>query len=155
MNLEISVEFNAWNKKEIKSIVNECAYAVFSEIKLNDNNVEICFLFTDNDEIRTLNKTYRGINKPTNVLAFPANLPTGKNDEYHIRILGSIALAFETIEQESINQGKSIQNHMKHLIVHGLLHLLGYNHLETRETEQMEALEMKILKKLNVENPYK
>jgi probable rRNA maturation factor len=142
-------------------------------------NVEVCFLFTDDEEVRILNKTYRGVDKPTNVLSFPAdylddsiddddgnddnnddsdygNDGYGDNDKEDNRchILGSIALAFETIERESIEQKKSIQNHLRHLIIHGILHLLRYDHQEESEAEEMENIEIKILKKFGVENPY-
>ncbi|MDR2724336.1 MAG: rRNA maturation RNase YbeY [Holosporaceae bacterium] len=151
MNLKISVEYGSWNEKEVRFIVAECTEAVFSAIELRRNNLEICFLFTNDEEVRILNKTYRKINEPTNVLSFPAEI-LPKNDSYCI--LGSIALAFETIERESLQQKKSIQNHLKHLIIHGLLHLLRYDHIEESEAEQMEALEIAILKKLNIKNPY-
>ncbi|MDR2646376.1 MAG: rRNA maturation RNase YbeY [Holosporaceae bacterium] len=152
MNLEISIAYNSWNEEEVRSIAAECAKAVFSEIKLNKNNVEICLLFANDKEIRILNKTYRGVDKPTNVLSFPMESPPNDNDDYYI--LGSIALAFETIKRESLEQKKSFQDHLKHLIVHSLLHLLRYDHANKNEAEQMEMLEVVILKKMNVKNPY-
>ncbi|MDR0753373.1 MAG: rRNA maturation RNase YbeY [Holosporaceae bacterium] len=151
MNLEISITYNSWNEEEVRSVAAECAGVVFSEVELNKNNVEICLLFANDEEIRVLNKMYRGVDKPTNVLSFPMESPSN-NDNYYI--LGSIALAFETTKRESLEQKKSFQNHLKHLIVHSLLHLLGYNHANENEAEQMEMLEVAILKKINIKNPY-
>jgi probable rRNA maturation factor len=151
MNLEISVECDSWNEEDVKLTTKECAEAVFLEMGLDGNNLEICFLFTDNEEMRVLNKTYRGMDKPTNVLSFPMETPSEDAD---CCMLGSIALAFEIIAQEALDQGKSTQNHLKHLIVHGLLHLMRYDHVEESDAEQMEALEIVILEKLGVKNPY-
>jgi probable rRNA maturation factor len=151
MNLEISVAYNSWNEEEVRSIATECAGAVFSEVGLSKNNMEICLLFSNDEEIRVLNKTYRGVNKPTNVLSFPMESPPD-NDDYYI--LGSIAFAFETIKRESLEQKKIFQDHLKHLIVHSLLHLLRYDHVNGNEAKQMEMLEVAILRKMNVRNPY-
>ncbi|MDR0632270.1 MAG: rRNA maturation RNase YbeY [Holosporaceae bacterium] len=152
MNLEISVECDSWNEKEIKSIAAECVQAVFSEVGIKNDDIEVCFLFTNDEEMCILNKTYRGINKPTNVLSFPACDPFSEEESHCI--LGSIVLAFETIERESREQKKTLQNHLKHLITHGTLHLLRYDHVNEIEAQQMEELEEKILKKLSVKNPY-
>ncbi|MDR0968542.1 MAG: rRNA maturation RNase YbeY [Holosporaceae bacterium] len=151
MNLAITIEGDSWNEEEVKPVVEKCVQAVFDEVGLNDDNVEVCFLFTTDEEVRSLNKTYRGINKPTNVLSFPADI-LSEDAEYCI--LGSIALAFETVEREAREQKKSFYDHLKHLLVHGMLHLFRYDHAEESEAEQMEALEAKILKKLNVKDPY-
>ncbi|MDR3155835.1 MAG: rRNA maturation RNase YbeY [Holosporaceae bacterium] len=178
MNLEVSIEYAPWNNSPIsvESLANRCVAAVFSELNLNHYNVEICFLFTDDEEIRILNKTYRGIDKPTNVLSFPSNavLETAHDDtrnifyEYfannygvdedssccNICALGSVVFAYETIERESRSQRKIMEYHLHHLVVHSVLHLLGYDHESDQEAEQMEALEIKILNKLGVANPY-
>jgi probable rRNA maturation factor len=151
MNLEISVECDSWNVEKVELITKECADVVFSEVGLDGNNLEICFLFTDNEEMRVLNRTYRGIDKPTNVLSFPMETPLSEGSYC---ILGSIALAFEIIAQEAQDQGKSIRNHLQHLIVHGLLHLMGHDHVEESGIERMEALEISILGKLGIKNPY-
>jgi len=124
---------------------------------------EITVVLANDDLIRDLNKTYRGKNKPTNVLAFPGivqkdpnlptancQLPTGGTSRH----LGDLVLALETIEREAKEQGKTFKDHAKHLLVHGTLHLLGYDHMKKREAQEMEALEIKILKKLGVANPY-
>lgn len=162
MNIEISIENDSWNKLNVSSIANECVEATFSELKLNGECIEICMLFTDDDEIRTLNKTFRGVDSATNVLSFPAT-PLEDcccDDECdcgcheHDLILGSIAIAYETMQKESKEQGKTLENHLRHLIIHSTLHLLGYDHIEADEAKEMEELEIKILKRLGVSDPY-
>lgn len=169
MNLEISVEHESWNRSNIKSIVTDCVYALFSELNLNHYNVEICFLFTNDSEVQLLNKTYRGVDKPTNVLSFPSDsidnvysdtwhdIPPDEEDEQYccnICILGSIAIAYETVDRESIEQEKNFNDHLSHLIVHSVLHLLGHDHISEAAAEQMESIEIKVLSKLNIKNPY-
>lgn len=107
---------------------------------------EIAVVLADDAFVQNLNKQYRGKDKPTNVLSFPASLGDGE--------LGDIILAFETIEREAAEQQKTFRNHATHLLVHGFLHLLGYDHIEEKEAEIMEKLEIKILKKLGISNPY-
>ncbi|MDR3186953.1 MAG: rRNA maturation RNase YbeY [Holosporaceae bacterium] len=162
MNLEISVESDPWNEVNVKAVTEDSVEAAFSIIEPHRLNsaIEICFLFTNDDEVRLLNKTYRGIDKPTNVLSFPTNLTSEDLDDYSgeeegpAYILGSVALAYETIKRESLDQNKTVENHLKHLIVHSLLHLLGHTHAEATAAKKMESLEVAILGKLNVSNPY-
>jgi probable rRNA maturation factor len=149
MNLEISVEYEEWNRMADPSLVQSCVTAVFDEASVTNRDREICFLFTSDDEIRVLNRTYRAVDKPTNVLSFPVS-----SEEIENSILGSIALAFETVQKEALEQKKSPEDHLRHLIVHGMLHLLGYDHANDVEASQMEALEVKILQKLGVKDPY-
>ncbi len=120
--------------------------------------VEVSVLLTNNDEIHALNLEYRGKNKPTNVLSFPnlsedelRNLP--KNPPYPI-MLGDLALAFETLLEESNLEKKPFLDHFNHLIVHGMLHLLGYDHESDDDAMCMQEKEIIILKSLNVNNPY-
>ncbi|MDH5711841.1 MAG: rRNA maturation RNase YbeY [Gammaproteobacteria bacterium] len=103
------------------------------------------------DEMQALNKTYRGKDKPTNVLSFPMDVP----DEIGINILGDLALCDTVIEAEAKEQGKSVEAHWAHMIVHGMLHLQGYDHIEDDEAEAMEAHEIEIMQRLGFENPYK
>ncbi len=112
---------------------------------LGKHTAELTIVLTDDALIRELNKTYRGKNKPTNVLSFPSG-----EKQY----LGDIILAFETIKREAAEQGKSFEHHAMHMLVHGTLHLLGYDHENESDAETMERLEIKILKKLGITNPY-
>ena len=110
---------------------------------INDEFISI--LLTNNAHIQHLNKEFRGKDKPTNVLSFPAD-----EDDY----LGDIAIAYETICAEAIEQDKKFDHHLIHMVIHGLLHLKGYDHEDDLEAEEMEALEIKILADMGIENPY-
>ena len=111
---------------------------------------EVSLVFTNDEEIQNLNKQWRGQDKPTNVLSFAANEAGGPITP----ILGDIVLAFETIDREAKEQGKDFDNHLKHLIIHGFLHLLGYDHISDEEADEMEALEILIMKDLGIADPY-
>ncbi len=121
--------------------------------------VEISFLFTNDDRIQTLNRDYRGKDKPTNVLSFPDTDLTRENLQQATLfgeplMLGDIVLAEKTICKEASDQGKSLENHVAHLTVHGILHLTGYDHITDDEADHMEALEIQILDKMGIKNPY-
>ena len=110
---------------------------------------------TDDDEQRRLNRTYRGKDAPTNVLAFPLAdladpLPPGSP-----LLLGDIVLAFETVRREAAAQGKPLADHLRHLVVHGVLHLLGFDHESEAEAVAMEAREVELLAALGVPDPYR
>lgn len=126
------------------------------------DSAEISILLTDDAQVRQLNGRYRGADRPTNVLAFPGtnnvDLPVdieaepGPDQPAHM--LGDIVLAFETVAAEANDQGKKFGDHLTHLIVHGLLHLLGFDHQQDEDAEQMEALEVEILANLGLVDPY-
>ena len=179
MDAEIILENEDWDQSAI-DIIHSAAEAVFSELKLAHEDVEICFLCTNNEEVQILNKTYRGIDKPTNVLSFPAEAYEDDDDDdldcdcgddcgcsysdckgcdcgcdsNPPCLLGSAAFAFETIRDEAIDQKKTFDDHLKHLVVHSVLHLLGYDHEDDEEAKKMEELEVRILKSIGVANPY-
>lgn len=113
---------------------------------------EMTVRFTTNEEVQTLNRDFRGKDKPTNVLSFPFDVPDFLIDEEPI--LGDIIIAMPVIEAEALEQGKSVQDHLAHMTIHGTLHLLGFDHIEDEEAEEMEALEIKILSALGIDNPY-
>ena len=108
-------------------------------------------LVTDIDEMQQLNKQYRDKDKPTNVLSFPMQSPV----EAGVFLLGDIALCAPVIKQEARQQSKSEMSHWAHMVVHGMLHLQGYDHIKNDEAEEMEQLEIKILNQLGFSNPYK
>jgi probable rRNA maturation factor len=111
---------------------------------------EVSLLFCDDAAIRALNRQFRGQDKPTNVLSFPAPDPIETAP-----FLGDIAIARETVAREALEQGKSLGQHCRHMIVHGFLHLLGYDHEDDEEAEAMEAMEIRILRRLGVDDPYR
>ena len=107
-------------------------------------------MLTDDAEQRELNQQWRGKDSATNVLSFPQIEPFGPV----IGILGDIILARETLEREALEQGTSFPDHFTHLVVHGFLHILGYDHLTDEEALQMEGLETRILASLGIADPY-
>jgi probable rRNA maturation factor len=104
----------------------------------------------DESEGLELNQTWRQKNYPTNVLSFPFDAPP----EVDIPLLGDIVICAPIVFKEAIEQQKSVINHFAHLTIHGVLHLLGYDHFEDFQAEEMEALEIEILSNLNITNPY-
>ena len=116
---------------------------------------EVSFLLADDARLRRLNRDYRGQDKATNVLSFPAEdgFAPGEADAGP-RLLGDVVLALETLEREAAAQSKSLPDHVSHLAVHGVLHLLGYDHEDAAEAARMERLETRILAGLGIADPY-
>jgi probable rRNA maturation factor len=119
---------------------------------------EIAVKLTDDDEVRTLNRTYRDKDKPTNVLSFPMVQPdlleaTANTDDGEV-LLGDIVLAAGVCAREAGEKGISIADHAAHLIIHGTFHLLGYDHMGDGEAEEMEALEVQALASIGLRDPY-
>jgi len=121
--------------------------------RLGPGDVEIAIRVVDADEIRRLNRVYRKRDHATNVLSFPAGdiagLPPGSP-----RLLGDIVVCASVVEKEALEQGKPVVDHWAHMIVHGTLHLLGFDHEIDAEAVEMEALETRILASRNVTDPY-
>lgn len=121
---------------------------------------EVSVVLSDDDAIRRLNRVWRRIDKPTNVLSFPAaNLPAAKlpmanRSDPSSPLLGDIIIAYETTAHEAAAEPKSFAHHVAHLAVHGFLHLLGYDHDSDEEAEEMERLEARILARLDVPDPH-
>lgn len=103
--------------------------------------------------IQKLNKKYRGKNKPTNVLSFPY-IEYSKDKKIKNELLGEIFISHEILKDEAKKQGKKLEDHFKHLLVHSVLHIFGYDHLTEKEAEEMETLEIAILDELGIKNPY-
>lgn len=114
-------------------------------------DAEIAILLSDDNGVRMLNKRWRHIDKSTNVLSFPATTPELLAQN---QMIGDLALAFETCTREAEAEHKTFQQHVSHLIVHGVLHLLGYDHESERDADEMEALERKVLAGLGIPDPY-
>ncbi len=139
--------------KTVSLVLEEALAAV--KLRKAKGGYEVAVVLADDAFVQSLNSQYRGKNKPTNVLSFPASYaePTTNNHQPATE-LGDIVLALETIEKEAKEQGKSFRNHAIHLLVHGFLHLIGYDHIKEKDAEIMEKMEIKILGKLGIANPY-
>ena len=149
MNLDISIDDREWRVvPNLRKLARTAVLAV-----LPDDDVAIGLLFTSDARIAEINGQWRGKASPTNVLSFPVSsgLPVPKGEP---RPLGDIALAYGVISREALAQKKPFGHHVTHLIVHGALHLLGYDHETDSEAEAMEAREIMILAGLGIENPY-
>ncbi|HXS48833.1 MAG TPA: rRNA maturation RNase YbeY [Sphingomicrobium sp.] len=141
-------------RKAAEAAIAESAYPDLAEA---DRPVEISITLTGNDEVRALNARWRDKDKPTNVLSFPmaderdltrANLAQSE------LLLGDIVLARGVCEVEAAQKGVAVEDHTIHLVVHGTLHLLGYDHHDDRGAADMEAREVRALKRLGIANPY-
>jgi len=115
-----------------------------------DDFFQVSIEIVDEQLSSELNKTYRAQDKPTNVLSFALDLP----EEVEEDLIGDLAICAPLVEAEAKLQGKLLLHHWAHLTIHGVLHLLGYDHNEDSQAEEMEGLEIKLLKRLNIANPY-
>jgi probable rRNA maturation factor len=153
LDIDILIEDERWDEVTgLEDLTRKAVSMAASVAGAELGNMELCILFTDDDEIRKLNVEFRDKDKPTNVLSFPSGetpLPDGAPV-----MLGDIVLASGVVFREAEEQGKPLANHVLHLIVHGMLHLLGYDHEQDDEAEIMEALEIEALARLGLPNPY-
>ena len=114
--------------------------------------VEVSIVLGDDAMVRVLNRRWRGKDRPTNVLSFASDEPPGRGRPL---MLGDVVLAYETVAREAVAQGKSFADHATHLVVHGVLHLLGFDHERPRDAETMEACERRILAGFGIADPYR
>lgn len=150
---DISIIAEGWDREELLAkVVDNAISATFNRLGFDKLESELSLVFTNDHDIRKLNAQWRNIDKPTNVLSFPAfDIAPGNTPGL---LLGDIVLAHETVTREADNENKSINDHLTHLLVHGLLHLVGYDHQTDDEAEQMEQLEREILRNLGIADPY-
>lgn len=157
--MELDVEIEGWPATPDWAGVAARAWSAATEVapELANPRLSISILFTSDTEVQALNLEWRGKDKPTNVLSFPMldradliTLPADGPPE----MLGDIALARETCTRESEEKGIDVADHATHLIVHGLLHLAGHDHIGDAEAEAMEALETKALASMGIADPY-
>jgi len=153
---EVLVVADCWQTEPGAEAVIHRAIGAAAEIADADvGDAELAVMLTDDSGIRTLNSNWRGIDKPTNVLSFPALQPTGAGEPDDVpRMLGDIAIAFETTRKEADDEQKPFDHHLSHLAVHGFLHLIGYDHEKDDDAEAMESLEQEILAQLGIPDPY-
>ncbi len=150
LNIEISRNTDGW-PDALDARAEQAVRAALTQSKAKVTGPsELSIVLTDDDEQRVLNRDWRGIDKSTNVLSFPQIEPFGPVSG----LLGDIILARETLVREAEEQGVSFDDHFTHLVVHGFLHLLGYDHIDDDEALAMEGLETQILASLGVADPY-
>jgi probable rRNA maturation factor len=153
-SLDIATECSLWHKVPgLDGLIGRAITATLATVRVElQPEAEISVLLCDDARIQSLNKMWRHTDKATNVLAFaaaePAQLASAK-------MIGDIALAFETVAGEATEEGKPLADHLCHLVVHGLLHLLGHDHARPAQARAMEALERRILSELNIGDPYR
>jgi probable rRNA maturation factor len=154
ISIDIMVEAGSWPGEEhLAALAATAVDAALSETGAQSKQpVELSLVFTDDARIKTLNAGWRGKDKPTNVLSFPA-FPT-KIGATLPPMLGDIILAQETVAREAELEGKPLDHHIAHLVIHGLLHLIGHDHETDTEAEAMEALERRALARLAIPDPY-
>ena len=142
--IEIEVEDEAWTSAlpDVEAVVERAAKAALGVVE-----GDVVILLTDDGAIQDLNARFRDKDRPTNVLSFPAA-------ESAFPHLGDVVLAFAYCEAEAKAQGKTLSDHLSHLVIHGILHLLGHDHMEDEEAEEMEGEERSILSGLGIADPY-
>ncbi|TDK50598.1 rRNA maturation RNase YbeY [Antarcticimicrobium luteum] len=165
MTIDLTLEDPAWRALDLDSLANRAAWATLTHLGLDPEVCEIALLACDDDRIADLNAEFRDKPGPTNVLSWPAEdlaaetpgaSPDLPEPDFTGEIaLGDIAIAYGTCAREAEAQGKSLADHACHLIVHGLLHLLGYDHIRDPDATLMEALEVEILGRLGLDDPYR
>lgn len=135
------------------NLPSETQFRAWCEIALRQRKAdsELTIRLVDEAEGRELNRTWRHKDYATNVLSFPADIPDGLLD---IPLLGDLVICVPVVERESAEQAKTLEAHWAHLVIHGCLHLLGYDHIEDEEAEEMEALERELLAELGHPDPY-
>ena len=151
--IEIEVEDESWRAgvADVEAVVHRAALSALSLALENQGQRELVILLADDEAVRDLNARFRDKDRPTNVLSFPApDAPPG----FPPGPLGDIVLASGVCAREAAEQGKTVQSHLTHLVVHGVLHLLGRDHMIEAEAEAMEAEERVLLAGLGVSDPY-
>jgi probable rRNA maturation factor len=140
---------------DAEAVIRRAIEAAASMVENDVADAELAVMLTDDAGIRTLNNNWRKIDKPTNVLSFPAlQLEGAPKPGDAPRMLGDIAIAYETTRREADDEQKLFDHHLSHLAVHGFLHLMGYDHENDADAEEMEALERQVLAQLGIPDPY-
>lgn len=148
-DIDIIHENETWQAAlpEVDRLVRETVLTGLQDL---EEALEVCVVLGDDPMVQELNRNFRGKDRATNVLSFPSDdlLPDG------LRLLGDVVLSYDTCVREAREQGKSLADHMRHLTLHGVLHLLGYDHETSEDAEEMEELEVELLTGLGIANPY-
>jgi len=163
LELDVLIEADAWTgalpgAEELCRMAASAAFAHTNGIVFSAGSLpNACILLASDERMRELNRAFRGRDEPTNVLSFPgieADVLAAAGGDGLPDVLGDIVVAFETTAAEAAAQGISLADHLSHLVVHGMLHLLGYDHASDHDADVMEALESRVLETLGVADPY-
>ena len=153
MDVGLEIEAGEWGDgAALEAMAHRAIDATFAQLGVENGTSELSILFTDDASVQALNRQWRNKDKPTNVLSFPA-FPVQAGDKLP-PMLGDIVLAHETVSREAEEEAKPFEHHLTHLLVHGLLHLLGYDHENDEQAEHTEGLERRILESLAIPDPY-
>jgi probable rRNA maturation factor len=149
MAISVMIDHRAWkkNSRSMDRLARKAARAALEVAGMDLPRCDLAITFASDSRLAALNRRWRAKDKPTNVLSFPAAHHGG-------RFLGDVVLASGVIKREAEEQGKPLLNHAAHLIVHGVLHLLGHDHDDTSAARRMERMEIRALEALGIENPY-
>lgn len=160
LEIYISVEDEKWNhfgdyKKICELVLEKTFIEAENNINLKNKKPEISILLTNDEQIQEINREYRGKDKATNVISF-ASIDDGLDfiAEEETVALGDIVISYDTLEKEAKEANIEIEHHLYHLLCHGMLHLLGFDHIDDDEADEMEAIEIKIMDEFNIKNPY-
>ena len=156
-SIPVAVLAPAWRERlpRVESLARSAAEACLGAAGHPGGEVEISIVLADNATQQKLNRDYRGRDVPTNVLSFASSATgNGAGEAAGPILLGDVVLAYETVRREARDQGKPLPDHVSHLVVHGVLHLLGYDHEAEAEAEEMERIEVAVLDGLGVADPY-
>jgi probable rRNA maturation factor len=149
-SIDIQIQSPLWEAEPAAGQTARDAIAMAAATLSTAGN-EVAILLTDDETIRGLNRRWRGIDKPTNVLSFPATVTVAS---LAAKFSGDIVIAYETLKRECNDEGRIFLHHLAHLVVHGFLHLIGYSHDIDAEAEKMEGLESKIMMRMNLPDPW-
>ena len=157
--IDISVQDPEWEAMgDVEEIINKAAQTALTAALIprfaEGRDLEVSVVLANDDLVQILNHEYRDKDKPTNVLTFASLDDEEGLPEEGVLNLGDIVLSYQTLDREAQEQGKFLLDHVKHMTVHGMLHLLGYDHKTEDQATDMETLEIRILEKLGVQNPY-
>lgn len=148
-NVIIDLQIASENQSNLPTLEQFTLWAT-QAVRAESVEPEMTIRIVDEAESHELNLTYRGKDRPTNVLSFPFECP----EEVELPLLGDLIICRQVVEREAEEQGKPLLAHWAHMVVHGSLHLLGYDHIEDDEAEEMESLETEIMTGLGFEDPY-
>jgi probable rRNA maturation factor len=156
LEIDLSVPCDKWTTAlpEAETLCRRAAQAAYGAVsRLGDRETEVSLVLADDALLKQLNRDYRGKDKPTDVLSFPAWDHTNPGREQPL-VLGDIVVAYETASDDAKRDGTPLGDHLSHLVVHGMLHLFGHDHEVDADAERMEGLEIKVLAGLGIADPY-